>query len=69
MLIVLKIVCLLVLFFAVMTYPKWSYKKFEERSKINAKHPEWKPYCGRNFLKEDSQWFKDNGYGAYVKER
>lgn len=40
MLYAIKIVCLLVILFAVSTYPKWSYKKFDERSKINSKHPD-----------------------------
>lgn len=65
---ILKIICLFILFVAVVTYPKWSYKEFDKRSKINAKHPNWKPYCGINFMKEDPQWFIDNGYGEYVKE-
>lgn len=68
MLFFVKIVALLVILVAIYNYPKWSYKKFYERSEINAKHPKWKPNCGVNFMKEDPQWFIDNGYGDYVKE-
>ena len=64
----LKIIALLVILFAVSAYPKWSYKKFDERSKINSKHPDWKPYCGINFLEKDPQWFVNHGYGEYVED-
>ena len=63
-----KLICLLVIFVAIKTYSKWSYKEFDKRSQINAKHPKWKPYCGVNFLKEDPQWFIDNGYSEFVGE-
>lgn len=64
----LKIVALLVILVAVSTYPKWSYKKFDERSEVNSKHPDRRPYCGINFLKKDPQWFINHGYGEYVKD-
>ena len=64
----IKLICLLVILVAVMTYSKWSYKEFDKRSKINSKHPNWTPYCGINFLKEDPEWFINHGYGDYVKE-
>ena len=64
--ILVKIICLLVIVFAVSNYPKWSYKEFNKRSEINAKHPDWKPYCGINFLEKDPDWFRNNGYGKWV---
>ena len=64
-----KIICLISILFAIKTYDKWSYKAFEKCSKINSMHPDWKPYCGRNFLKEDPQWFIKHGYGKYVEDK
>ena len=64
--IVVKIIFLLVIGFAIINYPKWSYNEFYKRSEINEKHPDWKPYCGINFLEEDPQWFRNNGYGKWV---
>ena len=64
-----KIICLISILFAIKTYDKWSYKAFEKRIKINSMHPDWKPYCGRNFIKEDPQWFIKHGYGKYVEDK
>ncbi len=61
------ILAILIIAFGILTYDKWSYKSFYKRIEINSKHPDWKPYCGVNFLKKDPQWFIDNGYGKYVK--
>ncbi len=51
---VVLILAILVIVFGVLTYDKWSYKKFYERCEVNSKHPDWKPYCGINFLKKRS---------------
>lgn len=56
-----------IILIAVVFYPKWSYKQYYLRSEINAKHPDWRPYCGINFLEKDPQWFIDNGYKGYIK--
>ena len=50
------------------TYKKWSRKAWAERCEINALHPDWTPACGRNFFKEDPDWFVQNGYENYLKE-
>ena len=53
---------------AVINYEKISYKKYYERCEINSKHPQWRPWCGRNFFEEDPQWFVDNGYGDIIEK-
>ena len=63
---VLLIMAIAIIIFGVINYDKISYKKWYERCEINSKHPDWKPYCGINFLKKDPQWFIDNGYEKYV---
>ena len=63
----LVIAAILILIFAVSTYPKWSYNEWYKRCEINALHPNWYPKCAINFLKKDSQWFIDNGYGKYTR--
>ena len=60
-------VCIIII--SVFTYPNWSYKQFLIRCEINAKHPKWTPYCGKNFLESDPQWFIDNGYEKYVRKK
>lgn len=32
-------------------YPKISYGAFYKRCVENSKHPDWTPFCGKNFLK------------------
>lgn len=63
---VLLLIPITIILIGVATYPKWSYKEFGKRCEVNSKHPDWKPYCGINFIKKDPQWFLDNGYGKYV---
>lgn len=60
-------IAILFLIFAVITYPKWSYKEYYKRCEINSKHPDWTPKCAINFFERDPQWFIDNGYGQYVR--
>ena len=60
-------ICITIVVISILTYEKWSYKTWEKRCQINAKHPNWDPFCGSNFFDEDPQWFIDNGYGKYVK--
>ena len=48
-------------------YDNMSYKRYYERQVINSKHPDWKPYCGINYLERDPQWFIENGYKDWVK--
>lgn len=64
---ILLIIAIAIIIFGIINYDEISYKKWYERCEINSKHPQWKPYCGTNFLKEDPQWFIDNGYGEYVR--
>lgn len=64
---ILFIISVIVVVISIFTYEKWSYKAWEKRCEINAKHPDWEPFCHRNFFEEDPQWFIDNGYGKYVK--
>ena len=63
---ILLIIAIAIIIFGVVNYDKMSYKKWYERCEINSKHPQWKPYCGINFLEKDPQWFIDNGYEKYV---
>lgn len=63
---ILLIIAIAVIVFGVVNYDKISYKKYNERCEINSKHPDWKPYCGINFLEKDPRWFINNGYGSYV---
>ena len=63
---VLLIIAIAIIIFGVINYDKISYKKWYERCEINSKHPNWKSYCGVNFLEKDPQWFIDNGYGKYI---
>lgn len=65
---IIFIITFSIVIISIITYEKWSYKAWEKRCKINAKHPNWTPYCGRNFFKEDPQWFIDNGYAKYVRK-
>lgn len=64
---ILIIICTILICVSIITYDKWSYKRFYERCEINSKHPDWTPNCYIDFFKEDPQWFIDNGYGKYVK--
>ncbi len=64
---ILFIIAIAIIIFGVINYDKISYKKWYERCEINSKHPDWYFNCRINFLKEDPQWFIDNGYGKYVK--
>lgn len=57
------------LVFFVVNYSKISYKKWTERCEVNSKHPDWKPYCGIDYLEKDPKWFIDNGYGDYIGEQ
>lgn len=63
---IIVIVSILIIIFGVFTYPKWSITECYKKSEINAKHPDWTPNCGIDFLKKDPQWFIDNGYEKYV---
>lgn len=65
---ILFIISVIVVVISIFTYEKWSYKAWEKRCEINAKHPDYEPFCYRNFFEEDPQWFIDNGYGKYVKD-
>lgn len=60
------IIALVIVVIATAAHDKWSYKKFRERAEINAKHPNWKPYCGINYLKTDPKWFIEHGYDEYI---
>ena len=42
-----------ILILSVFTYDKWSYKQFYNRCIENSKHPNWTPFCGKNFLDKD----------------
>lgn len=64
---ILLIIAVIMIIFAIVNYDKISYKKWYERSLINAKHPDWEPYCGINFFEKDPQWFIDNGYESYIE--
>ncbi len=61
-------VCIVSIAFYAINYEKMSYKKYYERYVINSKHPDWEPWCGRNFFEEDPQWFIDNGYGDIIEK-
>ncbi|MBR2031251.1 MAG: hypothetical protein IKA04_03460 [Alistipes sp.] len=61
------VIAIAIIVVAVFTYDKWSYKALYKRQEVNSKHPDWKPYCGINFLEKDPQWFIENGYEKYVK--
>lgn len=63
---ILFVIAIIIVIFGVVNYDKVSYKKWYERCLINSKHPDWKPFCGINFFKEDPQWFINNGYGDYI---
>lgn len=69
MLYIVLTICFIVLLIATATYPKWSMKEYENRCKINSKYPDWYPKCGINFFEKDPQWFIDNGYEKYVKNK
>lgn len=62
----LQIIAILIIIIGIITYNKWSYKKWYERCRINSKHPNWKPYCGIDFIRQDPQWFIDNGYEKHI---
>lgn len=61
-------ICVIAILFAVANYEKISYAEYYKRCAINSKHPDWKPWCGRNFFEEDPQWFIDNGYGDIIEK-
>lgn len=63
---VLVLISIIIIIFSITTYDKWSRKKWAERCEVNALHPDWTPACGRNFFKEDPEWFMDNGYKEYI---
>ena len=62
------LICSIVIIFAVINYEKISYAEYYKRCTINSKHPDWKPWCGRNFFEEDPQWFINNGYGDIIEK-
>lgn len=66
--IVIYIVCIITVIWAVINYENISYAEYYKRCVINSKHPDWEPWCGRNFFEEDPQWFIDNGYGDIIKK-
>lgn len=66
--IIMFIICMIVIIFSTFTYDKWSYKVWYDRCIINSKHPKWTKNCRIDFLKEDPQWFINNGYGKYVSK-
>ena len=36
-------------------YPKWSYKAYYKRCELNSTHPDWTPFCGKNFLNKKGE--------------
>ena len=66
---ILVSISVVIIIIGAITYQNWSYKQFGIRCKINAKHPNWKPFCCENFLESDPQWFIDNGYEKYVRKK
>jgi flagellar basal body-associated protein FliL len=46
------IIAVVVVLISIPTYSKWSYAAWSERCEENAKHPDWTPFCGKNFLDE-----------------
>lgn len=44
------IIGVVLLLIAIPTYPYWSYRAWYNRCEENSKHPDWKPFCGKNFL-------------------
>ncbi len=67
----LVMIAVVILTFGMFTYPKWSYKQYERRCKLNSLHPDWKPKCGINYLEKDKNWFIQNGYGDgyYISDK
>ena len=66
--IIIGIICLVFLLIVVVPFhDDLSYKSMYERQKVNSMHPDWKPYCGINYLERDPQWFIDNGYEKWVR--
>ena len=66
---ILWIAAIVVIVISATIYDIVSYKKFYKRCEINARHPDWRPYCGINFLEKDPKWFIDNGYSEYVNPK
>lgn len=66
---ILYIIAIAVIIFAVIMHDSISYEKYYKRCEISAKHPDWEPYCGIDFIDKDPQWFIDNGYSEYVNKK
>jgi hypothetical protein len=49
------IIALLIVIIGIPTYPYWSYKAWYKKLIKNSKHPNWKPFCGKNFLKDQTE--------------
>jgi hypothetical protein len=64
---ILFIISIVIFAIFVINYNKMSYKAWNKRCEINSKHPGWYPFCHIDFLKEDPQWFIDNGYEEYIR--
>jgi len=64
---ILLIIAISIVIFGIVNHYKISYEEYYKRCEINARHPDWEPFCTINFLEKDPQWFVDNGYGDYVK--
>ena len=63
---IILLICFISIGIYIWKYDEMSYRRYYERCEINAKHPDWKPWCGRNFFEEDPKWFVDNGYEDIV---